>query len=106
MDRKPIFTGTAASGAAVRGHRVGLEVSEEILVSGLNVRTGLDGKGLVLTGLTIEDEFFTDLTGLASGEFAADELGKSAISQLEALGQHLCSALEAVYGPVNKLNYA
>jgi hypothetical protein len=30
---------------------------------------------------------------------------KSAISQLEALGQHLCSALEAVYGPRNKLTY-
>ena len=30
---------------------------------------------------------------------------KLAISQLEALGQHLCSALEAVYGPRNRLTY-
>jgi hypothetical protein len=30
---------------------------------------------------------------------------KSAISRLEALGQHLCFALEAVYGPLNKLTY-
>jgi hypothetical protein len=31
---------------------------------------------------------------------------KSAISQLEALVQHLCSALEAVYGQRNQLTCA